>query len=263
MLLYLFILIFGLFTSNAHASAKDRCVVDHCTCSVRPGPIVKRPSRKIAKATLSIYFEEDEYKLTIDQSIKIKSFVSAYGDYLIVAYTDGCASYQHNQNLASKRLESVNRYMTHSAKTKIIPEESSSHSPKSRRVDVIRTQDLSLAATIARVSADVYLLDGSGSMAGAQGWKDIVSASFKSGTKIYVSKVTGCYNGQTLPNVPYGGGTEIWYSYWWVLKRMQPNQTLLVVSDFESRYSLLPSERAILESIIKEKNITVYAIKLK
>lgn len=263
MLLYLFILIFGLFSPNAHASARDRCVVDHCTCSVRPGPVVKKPSRKIVKATLSIYFEEDQYKLTIDQSIKIKSFVNTYGDYLIVAYTDGCASYQHNQNLASKRLSSVSRYIKHSAKTKIIPEESSGHSPKARRVDVIRTQDLSLAATIARVPADVYLLDGSGSMAGAQGWKDIVSASFKRGTRIYVSKVAGCYNGQSLPAVPYGGGTEIWYSYWWVLKRMQPNQTLLVVSDFESKYSLLPSERAILESIIKEKNITVYAIKLK
>lgn len=211
---------------------------------------------------MSVYFLEDRHDLTATQIKDIKQFVKAPGEYTIVAYTDGCASYLHNKSLALRRLSSVGAYIQ-SHTNMIVPEESSHHSPKSRRVDIVRKRDISIRAIIETIDVDAYLLDASGSMAGSQSWKDIVSASFKKGKKIYVSKMTDCIDGQIITSVPYGGGTEIWYSYWWVLNQIGYGDSLLIVSDFDANYGLKLSERATLEALVREKNIKVYSITLK
>ena len=252
-----------LYAGVANASAADRCAAKHCTCFVVPERSQYKSNASHRRDYISIYFEEDIYALNKEQIALIKEFVSRGIAYEVVAYTDGCADYQHNIGLAKNRLRSVQRQIGKVSYQTIVPEESAYHSPRSRRVDIYRITDTSIAGAISRVKADVYLLDASGSMAGAKAWRDIISASFKPSSKVYVSKMSDCYNGQRLNSVPYGGGTEIWYSYWWVLKRMKPGQSILVVSDFNSNYALTPSESSLLESLAKEKNITVYSIKIK
>lgn len=263
MFLYLFILVMSLLSPVSYAgSGKDRCAVSNCTCEVKPGPYSPSTSTKIQTTVMSVYFLEDKHNLTANQIREIKKFVKAPGKYTVLAYTDGCASYSHNKSLALRRLSSVGAYIE-SNTNKIVPEESSHHSPKSRRVDIVRKRDISIRGIIETVDVDVYLLDASGSMAGSQSWKDIASASFRKGKKIYVSKMTNCRDGQTITSVPYGGGTEIWYSYWWVLNQMNYGESLLVVSDFRANYGLKPTERATLEALVRKKNIKVYSITLK
>lgn len=263
MFLYLLVLVMSLLSPVSYAgSGKDRCAVSHCTCEVRPGPYSPNTSAKIKTTVMSVYFLEDKHNLTISQIRDIKEFVKAPGKYTVLAYTDGCASYSHNKSLALRRLSSVGTYIQNHT-SRIVPEESSHHSPKSRRVDIVRKRDISIRGIIETVDVDAYLLDASGSMAGSQSWKDIASASFKKGKKIYVSKMTSCRDGQTVTSVPYGGGTEIWYSYWWVLNEMNYGESLLIVSDFDANYGLKSSERAALEALVRRKNIKVYSITLK
>lgn len=263
MFLYLLVLILSLLSPVSYArSGKDRCAVSHCTCEVKPGPYSPNTSAKIETIVMSVYFLEDKHNLTIGQIKDIKEFVKVPGKYTVLAYTDGCASYSHNKSLALRRLYSVGGYIQNHT-SKIVPEESSHHSPKSRRVDIVRKRDISIRGIIETIDVDAYLLDASGSMAGSQSWKDIASASFKKGKKIYVSKMTSCTNGQTVTSVPYGGGTEIWYSYWWVLNQMNHGESLLIVSDFDANYGLKAPERAALEALVRRKNIKVYSITLK
>ena len=95
---------------------------------------------------------------------------------------------------------------------------------------------------------------------GWRGWQDVVNASLKPGSKVYLSIMTGCSNGTRLSSVTPQSGTEIWYSYWKILEFMSYGQTLLIVSDFESNYSLTRREREIIENRVREKNITVWTI---
>lgn len=116
---------------------------------------------------------------------------------------------------------------------------------------------------IEKVPADFYLIDASGSMwNGHAQWSDVVSASVKPNSRIFLSMVSGCRNNQTIGSVIPRGGTEIWYSYWKILEKMAPGQTLLVVSDFESTYPLTQRERSFILQRVRERGVLVRTIQL-
>jgi uncharacterized protein (DUF2249 family) len=58
------------------------------------------------------------------------------------------------------------------------------------------------------------------------------------------------------------GGTEIWYAYWYILDKMKPGQTLVIISDFDSTHPLQPWEKASIEKKARAKNIKVKAISI-
>ena len=114
-----------------------------------------------------------------------------------------------------------------------------------------------------KVPADVYLIDASGSMWESwRNWSDVVAASFKPGSRVYLSKTVDCRNGQLLSEVKPGGGTEIWYSYWKVLDFMKEGETLVIISDFISDIPLTQRESVTIENKVASKNIKVIALQL-
>jgi len=92
-------------------------------------------------------------------------------------------------------------------------------------------------------------------------WTSLTNASFKPGSRIYVSMMRGCHNGMSLDSVNAQGGTEIWYSYYWVLNQMRENQTLLIISDFDANVALTRRESDIISALVRRKNITVITLR--
>lgn len=253
-------------------SADDRCVVRDCLCSVRPGPPpAPVTSERNISRTGSVYFAHDSDDLSSGQQSAISSWLNraAIGSrYITVfSYTDGLGSTQYNRDLADRRNRAVQSILrsTNSSftiRTSVVGEASEGYDPLSRRVDVVVHTSKSLTTKIDKVRADVYLIDASGSMWGAyRDWTDVVNASFRPGSRVFLSIMSGCRNGQRIDEVNPQNGTEIWYSYWKVLESMSPGETLAIVSDFQSNYPLSTRERRILESRVREKNIRVVVIR--
>jgi len=257
--------------SNA-GSASDRCDVSDCTCRVYRGsysPINIMGSN--SNRSHNTYFEEDSSDIGSVQLSSLTQWAESIDEsnrvsITIIGYTDGCGSSSYNSSLARARVESTSREIRKSVSnvrisTRIIGERVQGHSPESRRVDIIVHTSNDLVTRIERIPADVYLIDGSGSMWNSfRSWSDVINASLKPDSKIYVSMMSGCRNGQRIDAIRPQSGTEIWYSYWKVLEYMNPGETLLIISDFDSNFPLTSSERTIIERRAREKNITVYTV---
>jgi hypothetical protein len=90
---------------------------------------------------------------------------------------------------------------------------------------------------------------------------DVVNASYVPGSRIYMSMMTGCRDGQNLDRIRPQGGTEIWYSYWKVLDHMSEGETLLIVSDFDSNVPLTDREEAIIRAKAASRGIIVRTLR--
>ena len=272
MFILLFMLLFNADVTRADTTAKDRCVVVDCTCRVVAEKDtgftfqVKANSRRQL-----IFFNEDSDKILDSQKFGLTAFVdkfkNKYTDITLIGYTDGCGGKAYNRDLAARRVQRIK-----SAIEQDIPyanfnivihgEKVSGHSQEARRVDIIFHTNDSFMTKIEKVPADLYLIDASGSMwNGWRDWRSITEASLKPNSKVYVSMMRGCYNGQSLSAIAPGGGTEIWYSYWKVIDHMQPGQTLLIISDFDSNVPLSQRGASIIDQKVRAKQITVKYIK--
>ncbi len=65
-----------------------------------------------------------------------------------------------------------------------------------------------------------------------------------------------------MANIRPNGGTEIWFSYYQILDKMKPGQTLLIISDFDSEVKLSPREAEMIERKVRAKGVRVQAIDL-
>ena len=74
--------------------------------------------------------------------------------------------------------------------------------------------------------------------------------------------MSGCYSGQNINQIRPQGGTEIWWAYWTIIDRMSPGQTLLIISDFDSNYSLTRREHSLIQQKVQRAGIKVYTIQL-
>ena len=269
---WLFLLLFKSDMSNpAYADyGRDRCRTTDCLCSVSRGRI---PSPRNGVVTTErrqlVYFDENGDELTDSQTNGLVDFISqSTGNVSItlMGYTDGCGGAAYNRALALRRVQEVRsaiRQVNSSIRinTVIGGEQVQHHSSQARRVDVIVHTSQSFTTRIERIPADVYLVDGSGSMwEGRRDWLELVNASFRPGSRIYMSMMHGCYNGQNIDNIRPQGGTEIWMSYYAVLEKMQPGETLLIISDFDSNVRLTSREADILRRKVRERGVNVITI---
>ena len=134
---------------------------------------------------------------------------------------------------------------------------------EARRIDISVHTTRRITTAIDKIPADVYLIDASGSMWPEwRRWTDVVNASYKPGSRIYVSMTTGCRTNQTLNSIRPQGGTEIWYAYYMLLDRMQPGETLAIISDFQSDIPLRAWERRLLDAKVAERGVNVIAVRL-
>ncbi len=247
----------------------DRCSVSHCLCSVRPDPVPRlATTANTSPRRVSLYFNEGSHELTTVQTEALASFLRStdVSSYTVVGYTDDCGSHEYNRRLVQDRVARVRSSMSSAGASGIDTtlfnaEAGTGHDPAARRVDVIAHTSNRLTTMIDKIQADVYLIDASGSMwTGWKNWTAVVSASFRPGARIYLSKTSGCYNGQRISAVSPSGGTEIWYSYWKVIEWMQPGETLAIISDFQSDIPLTRREAAVIEQKVRERNIKVIAV---
>lgn len=253
------------------AGGSDRCTVPDCLCRVLPPPkVIGEDKSVVISRRLSIYFSEGSSAVSSADTAAVREHVETFKDlkssYTVIGYTDDCGSHSYNMALVKDRAASVKRSMkaigiTSIGLTVFSPEAGLGHNPDTRRVDVIAHTRTRVTTMIEKVQADVYLIDASGSMwTGWKRWSDVIAASFKPGSKIYLSKTVNCRNGQSMHRVTPAGGTEIWYSYWKVLEWMQPGQTLAIISDFRSEVPLTRREASLIEQKVRDRKIKVIAI---
>jgi len=270
---WLFLLLFKADVSVVHAqSARDRCQVTDCTCYVTPAwASDERRVTVEGERRQLVYFRENEDSLSSSQIRNIRDFTNGLGANIssitLMGFTDGCGSDEYNNDLARRRIQEVRSIIRSERPGSRISfvvggEGTSYHSAAARRVDIIAHTSNSFITRIEKIPADVYLIDGSGSMwEGWRNWRDLVNISYRPGAKIYMSMMQGCRNGQSISTISPAGGTEIWYSYYWVLGRMRRGQTLLIISDFQSNYPLSANEAQIIRNRAIERGINVITVR--
>ena len=249
----------------------SRCQVKDCICQVSPserlpvGSPTSDPERR-----LSVYFDRDSSRVGNLTALSIKDFRKHFPNtaFTVIGYTDGCGDLSHNANLAQKRVESVKQVLNSGSRVAVTkpifkPELTKGCSAEARRVDVIAHTKSRLTTMLDKIPADVYLIDASGSMwSDWRSWSDVVSASFKPNSRVYLSKTIGCFDGQPMDESTPGGGTEIWYSYWKVLDFMNEGETLVIISDFRSDIPLTKRESITIENKVAAKKVKVFVVQL-
>lgn len=247
--------------------AGARCEIKDCLCRVKP-PFTSIKDT-FDKRRFSVYFREGDYASTSGSLEKLKLFLKKYkktSSVTVTSYTDECGGHDYNVDLARKRAAHIQKVITAAGfrsptKTTFKAEAGFGHDPASRRVDVIVHTQSRLTTIVDKIQADVYLIDASGSMwDGWKKWKEIVAASYKPGSRVYLSKTGNCQNGANMNLVSPAGGTEIWYSYWMVLDSMKRGETLAVISDFDSDIPLTRREAAMISAKVRSKQIKVIAV---
>ena len=249
----------------------DRCHVDHCLCKVVP-PTTTTPTAtsRVTSRRYSVFFSEASSAVSSNDVRVLEEYIDDHrklrSSYTVVGYTDDCGTHSYNMSLVKERSTAVKQLMLKNDTSRVEltifnPESGFGHNPASRRVDIIAHTANRVTTMIEKVQADVYLIDASGSMwNGWKGWQDVIAVSFRPGSRVYLSKTSGCFNGQLMKDVDPAGGTEIWYSYWKIIEWMKPGETLAVVSDFMSSVPLTRREASLIEQKAREKKIKVIAI---
>lgn len=253
----------------ASTTGVDRCHIDNCLCEVRPGPRATAMREEIRKRSLSLFFREDQYILSKEQREEARLFFSKFENgsstASIIGYTDGCGSFEYNKILSSKRAEEVfgiaRNHLRASAIGRISGgEKSKGHLGEARRVDIIVHTRGRVTTAIEKIPADYYLIDASGSMWGKyRNWNDVISVSVKPNSKVFLSITGGCRDGQYMSDVRPHGGTEIWWSYWNIIDKMNQGETLLIVSDFKSQVPLSSRESFRIKEKAREAGVSVSA----
>tara|TARA_B100000131_G_scaffold295162_1_gene311916 strand:- start:254 stop:1090 length:837 start_codon:yes stop_codon:yes gene_type:complete len=246
--------------------SQDRCANIGCMAEVRftsrPGlqPVVGPQYRK------SVFYEENEYEITPEITNQVRSFLRAFSrenNFTVIGYTDGCGNHQQNRVLSQRRASRVANQIRSinpdaNIETRWVGENTSSHSDNSRRVDIVLSGRVSYVAPGPEIIADFYLIDASGSMSDRWGrWLDAISYHRPRGSKVFVSTTQYVRHRADIRTIRPAGGTEIWFSYWSILDKMQPGQTLAIISDFDSTRPLLAWERDAIAQKVRERGVRV------
>jgi outer membrane protein OmpA-like peptidoglycan-associated protein len=247
-----------------------RCSYQDCVCKVEIPEYTPVYKAAISKLSDSVYFEEEEFLTGEDDYAKVHNFMSKNQDseeIFILGYTDGCGSYFYNQSLSKKRARSALSLVRRTGyRKKVIyagmSELTSTHEPNARRADIISSKNLTYKVPPPNLVADVYLLDASGSMGDYSAWLNIIAANKKTSSRLYISYTMPCADGTRAENVSPSGPTEIWWSYWQTLDKMKPGQSLIILSDFDSRIPLTSREHIRLTQKARSRGVKVYAVQL-
>lgn len=247
-----------------------RCSFEDCLCAVKIPKYTPKYQTVVRKSYTSVYFAENQGTLTPDGKETIRLFIKdrlGVQSILVLGYTDGCGSYAFNKNLSSLRSYTVAKFLVLKGyRGRIITagmsEITAGHSDLAKRSDIITSEDFRFQVPPPNLVADYYLLDASGSVRNYKDWVNIIAANKKSTSKLYISYTLACSDEILATNITPAGATEIWWSYWQVLDKMKTGQTLILLSDFNSRYPLSDRESFLLQEKATKKGVTVYAVQL-
>jgi hypothetical protein len=247
-----------------------RCSYEDCICRVNIPRYVPQFVDVNSKSWTSVFFAESQSTLSQEYAKNVIDFMRprmSANTAVVLGYTDGCGSYSYNTVLSKNRASVVSRLIrTIGFRNRIVTvgmsELTSHHSDLARRADVITSHDFRIQVPPPNLVADHYLLDASGSIQDYELWVNIIAANKKPTSQLHLSYTYRCTDGTSANNVRPGGATEIWWSYWQVLDRMRPGQTLLILSDFNSRYPLTNSESQAIIEKARRKGVKVYAVRI-
>ena len=247
-----------------------RCSYEDCVCSVRIPTYRPRYVNGTTRSWASVFFQEAQYAFPAAYRGSLTNFISPRinADHvLVVGYTDGCGSYEYNLVLSKNRASVVSNFIRVSGYRNRMTvvgmsEMTSNHSDMARRTDVVTSYDYRMEVPPPNLVADHYLLDASGSVQDYSIWVNIIAANKKPTSRLHLSYTRSCDDGTLASSITPNGPTEIWWSYWQVLDKMRPGQTLLILSDFNSRYRLTAAESRAFVEKVQQKGVRVYAIRL-
>jgi len=101
---------------------------------------------------------------------------------------------------------------------------------------------------------DFYLLDSSGSM--QSHWDKLKNYKFHSSrTKVFLSTMQTCPRTRSLPTSSTRGGTHIWWSFYNLIEKMSPGQSITLVSDFETSPRLQSWEWDVIKKKLQENRV--------
>ena len=255
------------------SNPQERCVVQNCSVEVNAAKVgIKYVDQKKIYAT-SVHYREDVFYLDPTLRKRIRDFLQKHPKqkrFVVTGFTDGCGSHQYNKELSRKRAREVSRYVISlrsgsRVTMRWVGEASGEHTVRARRVDVSVTKKVQVPLVPPKIVADFYLIDGSGSMANGGKWDAWIYAIKywkPRGARVFVSTSEYIPRGRQITDVTPYGGTEIWFSYYQLLDRMKPGQTLVIISDFDSDVKLSAREHQMIEKKVKSKGVRVYAIPL-
>ena len=255
------------------ASSQERCVVQNCSVEVNAAKVgIKYVDKKKIYST-SVHYREDVFYLDHTLRKRIRDFLQKHPKqkrFVVTGFTDGCGSHQYNKELSRKRAQEVSRYVISlrsgsRVTMRWVGEASGEHTIRARRVDVSVTKKVQVPLVPPKIIADFYLIDSSGSMADGGRWASWVYAIKywkPRHARVFVSTTEYVSGGRELANIRPNGGTEIWYSYYQILDKMKPGQTLLIISDFDSEVRLSAREAEMIERKVRAKGVRVQAIDL-
>jgi|10_taG_2_1085330.scaffolds.fasta_scaffold18686_3 hypothetical protein len=132
------------------------------------------------------------------------------------------------------------------------------YSKEANRLDVVLHTKNNLITVIEKITADYYLIDASKSM--SNNWnnlKNTVNDSLKPDSKVFISIVSGCKSDQSFNSIIPHGNTEIYHSYIKLLEIIEPNKSLVVITDFNSSFPVTEHEIRELENLGNKKNIQI------
>ena len=288
-LCYLLLILLGLLhptgvdhTSTVHhvsefnfehvGNGQDRCCNTGCVARVTPnkGELVAKIKEK--SEVVEIFFDEGSSTLNESDIVKIQDFLKKNGtkaDIELIGYADGCGTWSYNKRLSAHRVEAVKKKIMRlntgvDIKTHAAGELSHGHDPRNRKVHLTLSSNVTLYEPPPKIVGDVYLIDSSGSMAGTKFelYRRSINYHRPPGSLVYIA-TTACVSSMSSFNsLSPTGGTEIWYSYWYILDKMRPGQTLVIISDFDTTYPLQPWERTAIQKKAQAKKIKVKAISI-
>tara|TARA_B100000700_G_scaffold303511_1_gene375068 strand:+ start:1878 stop:2723 length:846 start_codon:yes stop_codon:yes gene_type:complete len=263
---------FSRFNFETVGDGGDRCCNSGCMVRVKPGSKKLVAKVKNESSASSIYFEEDSAVLDSAAVAKIRNFakpLSQSADVTLIGYTDGCGGWDYNKDLSMRRAAAVKRQILKlkpnlSVRTEAAGEVSHGHSSKNRKVHLTTTKNVILYEPPPKLIADFYLIDGSGSMQGTkfEVYRRAINYHRPPGSKVYVATTTCTSNMKSFNMISPGGGTEIWYAYWFILDKMAPGQSLVIISDFDSKYPLTQREKRMIQEKVKKRKVSVRAISI-
>ena len=219
-------------------------------------------------SSTSIFFLESSADLSSEEKDSIIEHldrVPSQNYFTVTGYTDGCGSSGYNYGLSLRRASAVRDVIVKNRRgARVVvrgaSEASGQHSPGQRKVIIQSQSTIKGFPSHPEIIADVYLIDASGSMSSSfRSWVEAIQKSRPAGSKVYISYSGYCYNGENVLSVTPGGGTEIWYSYWAIIDKMRPGQTLAIISDFDSNIPLTSRERELINAKVKSKGVRVIA----
>ena len=253
-------------------SAADRCSMEGCLVEATTTKPTQQHSENITKEQTSVFYEEDRFFLHYDLRKRIRDFLQEHPSqtrFIITGWTDGCGEHDYNKELSKRRADEVARYVLSLRKGALVElrwvgEATGKHTIRARRVDVAVLKKTQQTITPPKIIYDYYLIDGSGSLSGPKWNKWIGAISYwkPRGAKVFVATANYLPHKTRLDYIKPAGGTEIHYALFYLLDKIPPGKTLLIISDFRSTVPLTPRERERIDQKAAEKGVKISYVKL-